>query len=546
MSAEILSFLQRSTLLVSLALLGVMAVRGIWLRRFGARNVMLLWLSVPVTMLGLFVPAPVRVVDGGVFSTLAPSSVATVPPMPGPVSQPAVAIDTSGLLLALWLAGAIVMAGILTLQQWRYRRSLGRLEALPDGSFRSESSDTGPALIGALKPRIIVPADFERRYTPKQQSMIIAHERCHLRRGDLQLTLLACTIRCVSWFNPLVHLAWSRFRIDQELACDASVLRAHPDFRREYAEAMLSTQFAASQLPVGCTWLTGDPLRRRITMLYTRPPGKIQLLAGTVLALTASTAAAIGAWTSQEPQLRYQSPDAPRLELATSVPAPIAPEPVFAAIPADVTAPSLASVSARHAPGVRSRLAPPTPAAETVLSPASAPVPASAPRPAPSPAPGAAPQSEAESAATVPVQHARLVEASRPNFPSSFNKPKLVIYPGMPESEQPGPDWQPDGRISRMRVRVALDENGEPIDAAIEENNVSSGRMVRYFERVALRTVKDWRYEPARIDGEVVPSEVVLAFYFETDVAQLHDIGEGPLPHRTPARMTQRYTGKGR
>lgn len=523
MTTELLSFLQYSTLLVSLALLCVLALRGVWLRFFGARNVMLLWLSVPITMLALFMPAPVELVDTGMPLSFASTTVSPAPVISGPVSEPGFTIDMSILSFGLWLAGAVAMTALLAVRQWRYRRSLGRLEKKPDGSFRSQFNDKGPALVGALNPRIVVPADFDRRYSPQQQSLIMAHERCHLRRGDAQLTLLGCLFRCFFWFNPLVHMAWSRFRIDQELACDASVLRANPESRREYAEAMLATQFTASQLPVGCTWLTGDPLRRRITMLYTRPPGKIQLLAGTILALTASTAAAVGAWSSQEPQLRYSSTATPQLELAAVTTPAAAPEPALPRFAARVTAPSLASVADRHGRGTRAALAPPAPAADSASPARSAPAspaPAAAPAPAPAPAPAADQQSSSESGATVDTEPARLVEVSRPSFPRTFNKPELVSYPGMPEAEQPGPDWQPEGWIWEMKVRVELDEEGRPVEANIANNDFSSGGMVRRYERLALRAVKNWRYEPARIDGKPVRSELMMAFHFDTSMAR--------------------------
>ena len=317
MTSELLPLLQHSTLLLSLALLAVLALRGAWLRCFGPGNIMLLWLSVPATLLALLVPAPVRRVEVDAFSTFAADTSAPLPTVPGALSEPAFTLSGSELLAAVWLVGVVLTASFLVLSQWRFRRSLGRLERRPDGSFRSESSDTGPALVGALRPRIVVPADFDRRYTAAQQFLIMKHERCHLKRGDAQFTLLACLLRSLFWFNPLVHLAWSRFRTDQELACDAAVLRAHPESRREYAEAMVSTHFKAPQLPVGCTWQTGNPLKRRITMLYTQPPGKLQILAGTMLALSASTAAAVGAWSSQEPQRLYAPAGAPQPEIAT-------------------------------------------------------------------------------------------------------------------------------------------------------------------------------------------------------------------------------------
>ncbi|MGD3580303.1 M56 family metallopeptidase, partial [Xanthomonas citri pv. citri] len=42
------------------------------------------------------------------------------------------------------------------------------------------------------------------------------HERLHLRRGDLYANLLAALLLCIGWCNPLMHLAWRAFRLDQE------------------------------------------------------------------------------------------------------------------------------------------------------------------------------------------------------------------------------------------------------------------------------------------------------------------------------------------
>lgn len=276
-------------------------------------------------------------------------------------------------------------------------------------------------------------------------------------------------------------------------------------------------------------------------MLYTRPPGKIKLLAGTVLAMSASTAAAVGAWSSQEPQLRYLSAGTPQLELATLAADPAAPRPAILERTAIATAPSLASVAARHAPDAHIRLAPPAPSAANRAPDRAATdstTPADAPDP--QPAPAADPQATSETEATVDVEPARLVEASRPSFPTTFNKPELVSYPGMPESELPGPDWKPEGNLWRMEVRVMLDEQGKPTKASVTDNDLSSDGMVRRFERLALRAVRDWRYEPARIDGEPVASEMRMAFHFDTRIGRPHDIGDPPYAVIRPIRMRQR------
>ena len=46
------------------------------------------------------------------------------------------------------------------------------------------------------------------------------------------------------WFNPLIHLAAHLIRIDQEIACDETVVARHPGDRKAYAQALLKAQAA--------------------------------------------------------------------------------------------------------------------------------------------------------------------------------------------------------------------------------------------------------------------------------------------------------------
>ena len=223
MTNELLIFLFESTLALSLALLGIGLLRGPWLRGFGARSVLLLWLVVPLSLAALLWPAPVQQIDVSEPGAAVSSSIPIQPLMPAvregigrivPAVVPSTAEGHEGLgalfsggradvlLLAGWFIGFMFMVAWMMSSQWRLVRSLGPLSRRQDGSFLSEGRFTGPALVGALRPRIVLPEDFERRYSPEQQALILAHERCHLRRGDAQFTLLACVLRC----RPPLHL----------------------------------------------------------------------------------------------------------------------------------------------------------------------------------------------------------------------------------------------------------------------------------------------------------------------------------------------------
>jgi bla regulator protein BlaR1 len=145
-------------------------------------------------------------------------------------------------------------------QQRAYLRRMG-VSARRDGIAYADSPDPGPALVGLWRPLIVVPSDFDRRYTATERELILAHERTHARRRDPLANAVCAALRCLNWFNPLVHIAERLMRIDQELACDAEVVRRHPNSRRSYADVMLKTQLSASDAPFACQWQSNHPLK---------------------------------------------------------------------------------------------------------------------------------------------------------------------------------------------------------------------------------------------------------------------------------------------
>jgi TonB family protein len=152
---------------------------------------------------------------------------------------------------------------------------------------------------GLLRPRILLPEDFERRYTPHEQALVLAHERLHLLRGDVAAQAAASALRCLFWFHPLVHAAASAFRFDQELACDADVLARFPGSRRAYGDAMLKTQLAGAGLPIGCHWQSNHPLKERLSMLKQPKPGALRRNAGRGLVALVLALGTYAAWATQ-------------------------------------------------------------------------------------------------------------------------------------------------------------------------------------------------------------------------------------------------------
>ena len=298
MANDFIQALILTTLAMTLAVLMVLAIRTPLRRWFGARVAYLAWWMAPLAMLAVLFPAPVRE-----MATLTRGSMVAL----GMAPMQAVQLDPTAIALPdyrvwlalLWSCGVVFAALFFHRMQRRYLRALGTVSRSDDGTFVSHASGACPAVVGAWKPRIVLPADFESRYPSREGEMVLAHERAHLRRGDTAVNLLVVALRCAYWFNPLLHWAASRFRQDQEMACDAMVLAQFPDRRRTYAEAMLKTQLAVLGLPVGCHWQSSQSLKERILMLKQPLPGRRRLRTGILLVAMLAGACSYAAWALQ-------------------------------------------------------------------------------------------------------------------------------------------------------------------------------------------------------------------------------------------------------
>ena len=299
MNAELAAVLVETTVASGAALLLVLALRRPVRAVLGASAAYALWLCVPVALLAVLLPrgtdAPLALPAAW---QMAPAVVVAATP------QAQAGWDWPQVLVPLWLIGAVASLVVLGGQQRRFRRGLGALRRRDDGLYQADIATSGlPAVTGLWRPRILLPADFERRYTEQERALVIAHERLHVRRGDLVANAFAALLCCLFWFNPCLHFGLRRFRLDQELACDERVIAGHPRARRSYGEAMLKTQFDPSPLPLGCHWQARHPLKERIDMLKRPTPSPLHWTLAMLLATGLSAGAGYAAWAAQPASL---------------------------------------------------------------------------------------------------------------------------------------------------------------------------------------------------------------------------------------------------
>lgn len=261
--------------------------------------------------------APIRYVIGLLlivrllfpFSFESELSVQNYVPQPAVATEivyeaPSIATETApepiSILPLLWLAGVVVLASRVFMQQVRVRRWIkaGRevsLPALEDArrlmpvrrriGVHIVPQITTPALTGLFRPKLLLPAAALENVNLR---MVFLHELAHVRRWDILVKWAAIAARTLHWFNPLVWLLTRRLGADQELLADAAALRAlGAEEQKAYGETLLalasdSKPAAATMLPISGNF---KQMRERIAMItHFKPATRRTFVLATVFA----------------------------------------------------------------------------------------------------------------------------------------------------------------------------------------------------------------------------------------------------------------------
>ena len=102
-----------------------------------------------------------------------------------------------------------------------------------------------PATVGWRRPVVVLPPVCEMQ-DDQDVAAVFWHELKHVERNDTFWNGVVQLCSAVLWFHPAVHQAAAQLRVQRELACDADVVREHPQARDVYAGCLLQFARAAS------------------------------------------------------------------------------------------------------------------------------------------------------------------------------------------------------------------------------------------------------------------------------------------------------------
>src|SRR5579884_437343 len=90
-------------------------------------------------------------------------------------------------------------------------------------------NSAGPAVVGVLRPAVLVPASVLSGLPASELDAILAHELAHIRRHDYMANLVQSVIETVLFYHPAVWWVSNRVRLEREHCCDDAAARACGD-----------------------------------------------------------------------------------------------------------------------------------------------------------------------------------------------------------------------------------------------------------------------------------------------------------------------------
>ena len=271
-----------------------------WIARSASPNVhyilacaaLALMAAAPVVTWNILRPsAPVPVAA----SFLKPLSAAALP-----AARPASASLPSGVyeavpasllpwVVAVWIAGALAL-WLRLLVSWisaehlrsrlvrpapsEWQQALDRLKLRIRVSrpvrLLVSSMVQAPAVVGWLRPVVLVPVGALAGLPPEQVEALLLHELAHIRRHDYLVNILQSVVEALLFYHPAVWWVSGHIRAQRELCCDDAVIAVNSD-AVTYARALSELASAPPAHLNAVMAATGGSLVHRIARLLGHP-----------------------------------------------------------------------------------------------------------------------------------------------------------------------------------------------------------------------------------------------------------------------------------
>jgi beta-lactamase regulating signal transducer with metallopeptidase domain len=207
------------------------------------------------------------------------------------------------MLGSAWLAASAVIALWLVANQRRLRRRLsGYRSRIVDGERVLVSSEFGPAVVGVVRPQIVLP-EWALAIGESDRRIIVAHETEHRQAHDPLLAALALIAVAALPWNAALWWQLRRLRLAIEIDCDQRVISRHGHDPHAYGMLLLAARERAARvtpaLAMAMAAMRSELGRRVEALVNGRPRSAVRRLS----ALAAAVVLAAGIVSVPAPRL---------------------------------------------------------------------------------------------------------------------------------------------------------------------------------------------------------------------------------------------------
>jgi beta-lactamase regulating signal transducer with metallopeptidase domain len=287
---------------------------------------------------------------------------------PGPPGLPVPGLRMAGAnwdrvlrwLVPAWIAGVAAFS-VRLMAGWRWTKRLRfeavrpaagewqraldelarRMRVAPTVRLLTSSLATVPAVVGWLRPLILMPVETMEGLRIEQVRALLAHELAHIRRHDYLVNILQSMVETVLFYHPATWWVSEQIRAEREVCCDDLAVRATGDLL-VYATTLADLDSLRRARLRAAMAASGGSLVKRIRRLVGEPqpnphdlPGPGMAWALSLLWLAGVGAATVlhGAPTQPAPSASVTHRLFVALAAVTPTPVPLAPPPPPTAAP---------------------------------------------------------------------------------------------------------------------------------------------------------------------------------------------------------------------
>jgi len=162
-------------------------------------------------------------------------------------------------LFSAWFLCVIIFLTIYVKKLIRFHRIIKKADLVKDQSILNiakewcaqlsirrsvqivQSDDyLSPVTVGLLKPIIYLPSITVEMKNDDNLESILAHELCHIQRGDNLWIKIQSLLQIIYFFNPFVWYVNSKISLSRECICDSMVLSKNKISARNYGNGIMS------------------------------------------------------------------------------------------------------------------------------------------------------------------------------------------------------------------------------------------------------------------------------------------------------------------